>query len=315
MRRGMWGIVALMLFLGLFPAMVTAQGGSFDDAEEIGEGTYYGTVYDEYYYKVEVPACKAILATLTAGNDSDVSLKVYNSDRQYTEISARAENGEADRAFYDEGSSSAYVVYLQVENYAWFSYSTYTLTVEFRPGDVMWSATQLTDGQQISGTLKASREVHWYKIDVPKGKLLNVSYTSSGGDIEVMLCDSQGDGIDIDFGNTGGVNTELFGESGTIYIKVTSFELGDRDISYTITPHLKKGTSTAEEVAHGIATLCLVVIIIIILVVVLLVVIVVIVLRKKKGGSSTPPTAYQQPPPGNPPLGTYPTGQENEKHY
>ena len=294
----------------------TTPTNSFEDAEEIGEGTYSGTVDDEYYYKVDVPAYKAILVTLTAGDDADVSLRIYNSNRQDAGTIAMAENGETDKAFYDEKSSSAYVVYLKVKNYNIFS-STYTLSVEFRPGDVMSSATQLTDGQQLSGTLKASLEVHWYKIDVPKGKLLNVSYTSNGGDISIELYDSQGDWIDIGLGlgHAGGVDTELFGESGTIYIKVTSFEFEDRDISYTLTPHLKKGTSTAEKVAHGIATLCLVVIIIIILVVVLLVVIVVIVLRKKKGGSSTPPTAYQQPPPGNPPLGTYPTGQENEKHY
>ncbi len=169
-----------------------------------------------------------------------------------------------------------------MENIRIFNVSSYTIKVEFRPGDIKDGATALTDGQSTSGTLKYSMEVHWYKIEVPKGKLLNVTFSSRNGEIMVTLYRSDGSMIDGSTGTSGWVDTKLLGETGTVYIEVKPYEYQNRDISYTLTPKLSTGSSVAEEAGTAIATTCLVGIAVAIIVVVLLIVLVVKVLKGKK---------------------------------
>ncbi|ADD08570.1 PPC domain-containing protein [Candidatus Aciduliprofundum boonei] len=397
-------IAAAMIFTGFFAIFAAAEGTSFDDAKVIGQGTYSGMVTSDYYYKVNVPAYKAILVTLTAGNNAWVSLQIYNNERQdvglwghasandgekdyafydgksvtsyavYIKISnlhfftssnytiqiefrpgdvmagaqeiepgknisgmlkgsleahwykinvppykallvtltaksnseielelynknresigspAYAENGGSDTTFYDAKSTSSYTVYLRIANSKLSEYSGYTLRAEFRPGDVMAGAQGISNGQTISDEIKCSFEAHWYKINVPKGKLLNVSFTSNGGEIDVTLYNSAGNVVDWKYGTKGYVNTETLGESGTIYIKVTAYEYHNT-VNYTITPHLKTGSSDVEQMSNVIATTCLGGIIIAIVIIVLIIILIVKVSRGKKEK-----TQIQQPP-------------------
>ena len=278
-----------------FTAFAAAEGTSFDDAQVIGEGTYSGTVDNEYYYMVNVPTYKAILVTLTAGSGANVSLQIYNENRQDVGLTgyASAEDGASDNAFYDGQSSSQYTIYIKITNYNILTPSKYTIKVEFRPGDVMAGAQEISHDQTISDEIKYSSEVHWYKINVPKGKLLNVSFTSNGGEIDITLYDSGGKTIDTEYGTNGYVNTELLGESGTIYIKVTAYEY-NKVVSYTITPHLKTGSSAIEKTSNAVTTTCLIGIIIGIIVVVLLIVLVVRMVKGKK--EKNPPSQPPKPP-------------------
>ncbi len=277
------GIFAAIFLTGFVAVFAAAEGTSFDDAKEISEGTFSGTVANgtSYYYKVNVPAYKAILVTLEAGSDSDVSLTMYSESKQ--EVGgAWVSNGEADKEFYDGKSTTDYLIYLKISDMKIFGISKYTIKVEFRPSDVMSSAELINDGQKISDTLKASLEVHWYKINVPKGDILNVSFSSSGGEIMVTLYYEKGEPIDLNEGTSGYVDTKLLGESGTIYIKVTSFEFQNQDISYTITPKLVKGSSDVEETVTGFSMMCIGGVLVVIIVIVL---IVYLIVRKKKGSS------------------------------
>ena len=283
-------IAAAFVLTSFFTAFVAAEGTSFDDAQVIGQGTYSGTVYTEYYYEVNVPAYKAILVTLTAGRDSSVGLQIYNENRQEVGFPASAEEGASDNAFYDGKSSSQYMIYIKIANDNTLRYSEYTIKVEFRPGDVMAGAQEISNDQAISDEIKYSSEVHWYKINVPKGKLLNVSFTSNGGDIDVTLYDSSDKVIDTEDGTNGYVNTKLLGESGTIYIQVTAYEY-NKVVSYTITPHLKTGSSDVEQASNAIAATCIVGIIVVIVVIVLIVILIVKVSKGKKEKQQ-----IQQPP-------------------
>jgi len=387
-----FGLFAVLLFTGFFTVFAAAEGTSFDDAKEISEGTFSGTVNTSYYYKVNVPAYKAILVTLEAGTDSEVYLIMYSESKQEV-ASAWVSNGEADRVFYDGKSTTDYLIYLKIKNEKFIIPSEYTIKVEFRPSDVMsgaelindgqtisdtlkasgevhwykvnvpaykailvtleagtnsdvyltmyseskqqvglgaWAsngeadkefydgksttdyliylkisnekigtseytikvesrpsdvmsgAELINDGQKISNTLKASLEVHWYKINVPKGEILNVSFSSSGGEIMVTLYDEKGEAIDLNEGTSGYVDTKLLGQSGTIYIKVTSFEFQNQDVSYTITPKLVKGSSEVEEAATGFSMMYIGGVLVVIIVIVL---IVYLIVRKKKGSS------------------------------
>ena len=288
-------MVAALVFTTFFTVFAAAEGTSFDDAQMISEGTYTGSVSSDYYYMVSVPAYKAILVTLTAGSGSSVSLQLYNENRQDTGIFgyASAQDGSSDNAFYDAQSSSQYTVYIKVTNDNLLTSSDYTIKVEFRPGDVMAGAQEITDGQTVSSEIKYSAEVHWYKISVPKGKLLNVSYSSNGGDIEVTLYDSSGKEIDYGYGENGYVSTELLGETGTIYIKVTAYEY-NKVVSYTLTPHLKTGSSEAEKASNAAAMTCLAGAIIGIVIIIL---IVVLILKKGKSKKTEPPSQQLQQPP------------------
>ncbi len=273
--------VVLLLFGGLFSAFAAAEGNGFDDAKVIGEGTYTGTVSSDYYFKVTVPAEKSILVTLKSGDDSTVYLTLYDSNREAVDY-ATSEDGATDIAFYDGKSTSDYTVYFKLENGNVLSASTYSIQVQFRPSDIMSGATSINSGSSVSGKLLTGDEVHWYKINVPKGEILNVTFTSTGGNIYVGLYDADGNAIDSQTGTSGYVNTKLLGNSGTIYIKVTSFEFGNREISYTITPEVHRGTSEAQEAGNAIATTCLVGIVIAVIVVILLIVVVMKMFRKKK---------------------------------
>ena len=286
-------IAAAIVFTSFFAVFAAAEGTSFDDAKLIGEGTYSGTVENDYYYEVNIPAYKAVLVTLTAGSDSSVSLQIYNENRQDVGIfgSASAENGASDNAFYDGQSTSQYTAYIKVGGI--LTSNDYTIKVEFRPGDVMSGAQGVSDSQAISDEIKYSSEVHWYKINVPKGKLLNVSFTSNGGEIDITLYDSGGKTIDTEYGTNGYVSTELLGETGTIYIQVTAYEY-NKVVSYTITPHLKTGSSSVEKAGNAIGTTCLVGIIIGIVVVVLIIVLIVKMVKGKK--EKTPLSQPPKPP-------------------
>ncbi|RKX37312.1 MAG: hypothetical protein DRP20_04850 [Thermotogae bacterium] len=278
------GMFAAFFFTGFFAVFAAAEGTSFDDAKEIGEGTFSGTVANgtSYYYKVTVPAYKAILVTLEAGTDSDVTLTMYDESKQQVGLGALASNGETDKGFYDGKSTADYLIYLKISDMKIFGISKYTIKVEFRPSDVMSGAELINDGQKISDTLKASLEVHWYKINVPKGEILNVSFSSSRGEIMIALYDQKGDAIDSNIGTLGYVDTKLLGQSGTIYIKVTSFEFQNQDVSYTITPKLVKGSSEVEQTATGFSMMCIGGVLVVIIVIVL---IVYLIVRKKKGSS------------------------------
>ena len=281
MRRILSMLMVVMLFAGFFTAFVAAEGTSFDDAKEIGEGTYSGNVEYEYYYKVSVPAYKAILVTITTGMNSTVGMGLYDSERQEVDTTM-VSNGEVDKVFYDGKSSSSYSVYIKISNLNLLFPSSYKITVEFTPSDMKEAAQPVNDGQHISGTIKASLETHWYKINVPQDHLLNVTFSSNGGDIMVTLYDEKGKLIDAKDGTTGYVSTEIIGETGTIYIEVTSFEFQNKDISYSITPTLVKGQSEVEKSAIVIGTTCLIGIVIGIVVVILLILVIIKVIRRKK---------------------------------
>ncbi len=292
MRAGRIGIimlVAVVLSTGFFGMFAAATGTGFDDAQAIGEGTYSGTVStNDYYYVVTVPAYKAILVTIEAGSNSTVSLDIYNSDRQqvaHEDHSPWVSDGERDLAFYDGMSSSDYEVYIQLGNIKFGGVSSYTIKVEFRPSDMMSAAVSVTDGQTVSGTIKYSSEVHWYKINVPKGKLLNVTFNSNGGDVAIDLYDAKNNLIDTNDGTQGSVDTKLLGQTGTIYIKVTAYEYNN-DVSYSFTPHLKTGSSDVQQAATGFSVLCIGGIVIVLVVIILLVLLVV---RKKKSGQPSKP--------------------------
>ena len=213
--------------------------------------------------------------------NSSIGMSLYDSERQEID-STMVSNGEADKSFYDGKSSTSYVVYIKIINFDLLFPSSYKISVEFRSSDMREAAQLLNDQQHVSGTLKASLETHWYKINVPQGYLLNVTFSSSGGDIMVTLYDENEKTIDAKEGTSGYVSTQIFGETGTIYIKVTSFEFQNKDISYSITPTLVKEHSEVEKTAIAIGTTCLVGIIIGIAVVILLIVVVIKVIRGKK---------------------------------
>ena len=275
-------IVAAMVFTGFFAVFAAAEGTSFDDAKVIGQGTYSGMVTNDYYYKVNVPAYKAILVTLTAGSNSDVGLTMYDSNKQEVGLGAMASNGERDTAFYDGKSTVQYTIYLKISNLNLVP-SNYTINVKFTPGDVREGAKELTDGQSASGTLLDLNEVNWYKISVPKGKLLNVTFTSNGGEIMVTLYDSSGQSIDYSEGTSGYVTTKLLGQTGIIYIEVTpAVTLNNVNITYTITPHLKSGSSEVQQVSNGISAMCWTGVIIGIVIIILIIVLIVKIAKKKK---------------------------------
>ncbi len=278
------GTLVTLFFAGFFTALAAAEGTSFDDAKVISEGTFSGTVTSDYYYAVNIPAHKAILVTLEAGNNSDVALTIYTADKQQAGMSgtASASDGAIDQAFYDGKSNTTYKVYIKIENMNMFTPSNYTITVKFLPSDMMSAATQINNGQKVSGNLVYIDEAVWYKIDVPKGEILNVSFSSSGGKVMVDLYDSQGNIIDSSSGTQGFVNTKLLGQSGTIYIRITSGEIQNSNITYTITPKLTKGSSTVEEVGTAITTTCLIGIIIGIAIIILIIVAIVKLIRRKK---------------------------------
>jgi len=280
-------IVAAMIFAGFFAIFAAAEGTSFDDAKEISEGTYVGVVKDEYYYKVNVPAYKAILVTLTAGNNASVSLQIYDSERQDAGLwsHASAEDGETDKAFYDGKSATVYTVYIKILNNNNIFFTTkpsnYTIKIEFRPGDIKEGAKSINEVQEVSGTLKHLAEVNWYRIEVPKGEILYLNFTSSGGDISVTLYDGKGEYIDGASGTQGSVDTKTLGQTGTIYIEVKPYQYQNRNIEYTLSPSLTSGSSTVEKGATTLGLICWGGIIIGIIMLVLIIAVVIKVLQKK----------------------------------
>ena len=285
------------MFVVPFSGFVSAVGTSFDDAQVIGEGTYTGNITtNDYYYKVTVPGCKAILVTLISESDNWVCIQIYDSERQDVGLDgyASAGNGESGKAFYDGKSSTPYVAYIKVSPFFYYGYGgPYTLIVEFRPGDVMIGAKEISDNTTVSDEIKYPLEKHWYKISVPKGKLLNITYATQGGEITVTLYDSKGNYIDSSSGQIGYVSTEVFGETGTIYIEIETYEYPSNPIKYYFTPHLKSGVPTASAGVLALGTCCIVGIII----AVALIGVIIAFLIKKITQQPSKPEKNQNPPP------------------
>ena len=242
-------IAVLILMSMVIPTTMLVMGDvepndDFEHAELIGAGTHTGTVSDYYdtsfnehkdidYYKVQVPSGKAVLISLTGESGKTVTLEMYNEEKQDVYEMAHSTDGALDRAFYDGKSSQQYIVYAKV--YTLDNMANYTIKVEFRPSDIMSSATQINENQKVSETLYSVSEVHWYKITVPAGKKLNLSVTSKGDDVWVSLYKEDGTLVNIDHGTSfsiAGSNTH--DTSITAYIKVSS--LSTNKVSYTFTP-------------------------------------------------------------------------------
>ena len=206
------GIIVIFLLIMLLPSYVLADNepnDSFDEAESIGEGTFSGSV-DSYaiinpdtadYYKITVPAYKALLIDVTCGSNSSISYTLYDGNRQEVDYTY-VENSETSVLWFDGKSNQQYTAYLKIEDTG-----DYTFTVEFRPSDMKESAVQLTDGRTVSNTLKSGYEVHWYKINVPSGKYVKIDASSSGGNIYISIEDSQGNCIGSNTGTSINLNT------------------------------------------------------------------------------------------------------------
>ena len=299
MKGKMYGILIIVLGICLLSLGValadTEPNDSFDEAESVGEGTFSGNVAygllveDIDYYKISVPAYKSVFISGESGADASISMTLYDWNRESKDY-ASMNNGERSTLFFDGKSSSAYTVYLKINGDG-----EYTFTVEFRPSDMMSAAVSINSGQSVEGTLKAYSEVHWYKIDVPEGKILNVTITSNGGEIDAKLYDDEGNIVDWEIGNSVTLTTKTLGQTGTLYIKVTSSEWQNREITYTLTPELTAGSSTVDETTTAIGTMCIIGLIIIIVIVILIIVLIVKLLKPKK--QETPP---QTPPPQTP---------------
>ena len=236
--------IALLLSITLFSITTFADNepnDSFDEAESIGEGTFSGSV-DSYalinpdtadYYKITVPAYKAVLISVTCGSDSTISYTLYDGNRQEVDW-AYVENGEASTLWFDGKNKQNYIAYLKVEDTG-----DYTFTVKFRPSDMKEAAIELSDGQTVSNTLESAYEVHWYKINIPSSKYLEIEASSSGGAIYLSIEDSQSYCLGSNTGTSITLNTSEYSVTGYVYISVESYEWSNREISYQFTVHLK----------------------------------------------------------------------------
>ena len=289
-----------MTLFSITPLADNEPNDSFDEAESIGEGTFSGNV-DSYaiinpdtadYYKITVSAYKALLINVTCSSDSSISYTLYNGNKQeidYTYV----ENGETSILWFDGKSKQEYTAYLKVEGSG-----DYTFTVKFRPSDMMDAAIELTDGQTVRDTLESAYEVHWYKINVPSGSYVELEASSSGGDIGIVMEDSQGYYLEGGSGTSIDLNTSEDSVTGYVYIKVESYEWSDRDISYQFTVHLKQvkqpqnsNTSPEESLMTGYICLGTGVILIVVIV------IVIVLLATRRSRSKKEASPELKPPP------------------
>ena len=255
-------LISMIAPIGMLAMGDTEPNDDFEHAELIGTGTHTGTVSDYYdssltehedidYYKVQVPAGKAILISLTGESGKTVSLHTYNEEKQDVYEMAQSTDGALDRAFYDGKSTTGYVIYLKISS-GYDEIVNYTLKVEFRPSDIMSSATGLTENQEVSGIFYDVGEVHWYKTLVVGNKSLLITLKSKTGDLHADLYDSNGNNLySSASANSGGLDTAFYdGKSSTpyqVYIKISTY---DENAEYTINTEFRPSDimSSATEI-------------------------------------------------------------------
>ncbi len=253
-------IIATIVFVGMIMPIAMVVVGDvepndeFSSAETIGEGEFTGTVYNYYdsnfekqedidYYKVLVPAGKAIMVSAYANATNSVTIHIYDSDRQVKGILS-ANDGALDREFYDEKSSMDYTVYLKISTYD--DMINYTMNTEFRPSDMMAFAVELTEGKEIYGEIYDSAEVHWYKITLPQGKKLNVSASARGDDIRISFYREDGSLVGMKYGTSFNIEAENTHDySLTTYIK--TYAISTNKVSYRITPSFEDISSSTDS--------------------------------------------------------------------
>ena len=234
-------IAIMLLFSLIVPSIFMALGDtepndSFDQAEQIGEGTFSGTVSsglitDDDYYKVSVPAEKSVLVTVISGSSADISLTLYDGNRA-EQSSAYSENGAMDYVFYDGKSTTTYTVYLYFSGDG-----DYNFTVEFRPSDMQSAATSIGNGDTLNKDIKVGEEVHWYKIALGDGQGVNITGTASGDGVYVDISNSNGDELDTNYLNNQHQSFSLAYATetqATVYLTVYPVGYGYIDITYTL---------------------------------------------------------------------------------
>lgn len=228
-------VLTLLITAGGVVLADTDTNDDFDNAEQVGEGTFSGTVSsglstDDDYYKISVPAEKSVLVTVTSGSDADISLTLYDGNR-VEQDSVASTKGEMNYLFYDGKSSTSYTVYLYFSGDG-----DYTFTVEFRPSDMMSGATSVSSGETVNGNIKVGGEVHWYKISLKDGEGMNLTGTATGDGVWIDLYDSGGDELDTNYWNnlqnsfTLAYSTE---NAQDVYIKIYPVDSGYIDITYS----------------------------------------------------------------------------------
>ncbi len=176
-------------------------GNMFEEAAPISPGRYGGHISaeEEDWYKFEVPGGGIIEVSFTAGGDvpETQSVTLYDPERESIRHDVHVKPGRvADLAWITNASQSGFY-YIRVghgKDGTLTTNGTGSYTVELTmqnqddaalgsdAGDEFPQAVAIQAGQPITGQLGGADRNDWYKLEVPGGHILDLTFTP-GADV------------------------------------------------------------------------------------------------------------------------------------
>lgn len=165
------------------------EGHSLELATEISPGLYDGLLADgkQNWYRLEVPPGHTLTLSLTAGGDVTEDLAIRLSDANQKEVAFRdvisAEESKSVTKVMNNSSGGTYFVTL-------YGQGSFELEIASQnqndgdsggdAGDVLEQATPVQVGATLSGQIGDYDQADWYRVELPLGHTLSLSFTVTG---------------------------------------------------------------------------------------------------------------------------------------
>ena len=235
MNHRLSGVIITILVLSLVVTSFNIHGVLADEepnngsseAELIGEGTFLGnlsTSDTDDWYEVNIPACKAVLIVFQSDLVSNITLRL-DDYYKWTLDEKTSVNGSQKYIFYDGERTSTYTVYLH-----FLGNGNYTFSVEFRPSRKC--NTIVSDGYEVTETIRVSEEDRWFEMDAEDGKQINVSITAD--EPIVTMIEEGAYGSIHDNGTTISLKYLMNSYYDKVYVEIQSQGAGMVNITYTM---------------------------------------------------------------------------------
>ena len=205
---------------------------------------------DEDYFSIIVSRTGILRASTTGSTDTIGHL--YDSDGM--ELATDDNTGTDGNFNFSHSITAAGTYYVRVTS---SSTGSYSLTVTFATdhGDTRATATSITSGVAVAGSINPTTDEDYFSIVVPSAGTIR-AITTGGTDTIGHLYDSNGTQLATD-DNTGIHGNFEFSHSitaaGTYYVRVTSSRTGSYSLTVTFVTDHGDTRATATSITSGVA--------------------------------------------------------------